>query len=402
MKIAFVPTAFTPQMSGYAGMALPKAMAALDSTEVHVIAPNLNVYYNNPDYSAIYERFLGPAVTPCGTQIVNGFTLHRLPHVKARGQVYIRGLGKLLKALKPDVVHAWIPNGPISLRLALLKPFLRFHFFTGQHTTKSVFPLANQSQISLSDWAKVFCTRFAPGRLISWASEGCYAATIDCGELAVRFMGVQKRKCFLRHLGVDTELFHPPGTIDEQSERDRMRRELGFSGRDVICLYTGRLAVDKNPLCLARAINRLRDAGRPFAGLFIGDGPQQTDIESCSGCRRIQFRDYGELPPFYRLADIGVWPTQESTSMLDAAASGLPVVVSDRLVAHERIDGNGLTYRQNDPADLARVLALLEIEDERRKLGDIGRRRMVELFSWSAVARRTLADFERVMQRGRR
>jgi hypothetical protein len=142
MKIAFVTTAFTPQMSGYAGMALPKAMAALGDTEVHVISPNLNVYHSIPDYSLIYERFLGPAETLCGTQLLNGFTLHRLPHWKVKDQVYIRGLGRVLHALKPDVVQAWIPNGPVSMQLAMLKPFLGFRFFTGQHTTKSVFPLA--------------------------------------------------------------------------------------------------------------------------------------------------------------------------------------------------------------------------------------------------------------------
>jgi glycosyltransferase involved in cell wall biosynthesis len=393
MKIAFVTTAFTPQMSGYAGMALPKAMAALGDTEVHVISPNLNVYHSIPDYSLIYERFLGPAETLCGTQLLNGFTLHRLPHWKVKDQVYIRGLGRVLHALKPDVVQAWIPNGPVSMQLAMLKPFLGFRFFTGQHTTKSVFPLANQAQISLNDWARVFCTRIIPGRLISLVSDGCYAATSDCGEIAVRFMGVQKRKCFIRNLGVDVELFHPVTTTDDLSERERMRRELGFLKSEIVCIYTGRLAVDKNPLCLAQAIKLLRESGQSFTGLFIGDGPQKTEIEACLGSCCLPFRAYSELPSYYRLSDIGVWPTQESTSMLDAAASGLPIVVSDKLVACERIDGNGLSYRQNDPADMARALATIATGVERKKLGMIGRQRMVESFSWNAIARRTLNDF---------
>jgi glycosyltransferase involved in cell wall biosynthesis len=399
MKIAFVTTAFTPQMSGYAGMALPKAMAALGDTEVHVISPNLNVYHSIPDYSLIYERFLGPAETLCGTQLLNGFTLHRLPHWKVKDQVYIRGLGRVLHALKPDVVQAWLPNGPVSMQLAMLKPFLGFRFFTGQHTTKSVFPLANQPQIGLKDWVTVFCTRIAPGRLISWASNGCYAATSDCSEVAVRFMGVQKKKCLTRSLGVDVELFHPVTTTDDLCERERMRQKLGFSNNEIVCLYTGRLAVDKNPLCLAQAIERLRVSGRSFAGLFIGDGPQKIEIEACEGCRCLPFQNYSELPPFYRLADIGVWPTQESTSMLDASASGLPIVVSDRLVARERIEENGLTYLQGDSSDMSCVLASLEAESFRHRLGDNGRRRMVEIFSWSAVARRTIADFARAVEK---
>ena len=50
-----------------------------------------------------------------------------------------------------------------------------------------------------------------------------------------------------------------------------------------------------------------------------------------------------ELPRFFRSADIGIWPTQEFMSMLDAAACGLPIVVNDTLKAVERIEGNGLT-----------------------------------------------------------
>jgi len=395
MKIVFVATAFTPEMSGYAGMALPKAIATLPGVKVHVIAPNLNVYHDNPEYPAIYEPFLGPAETLCGTQQINGFTLHRLQHWKYKGQVFIRGLGKKLRALEPDVVHAWIPNGPVSLQLAFFKMFIPYIYFTGQHTTKSVFPLANQPKIGLLDWLKVFTTRMAPGRIISWATYGCYAATSDCGDIAVRFMGVPAQKCLIRNLGVDVELFHPASASDELSQREKMRQELGFDVDAIVCLYTGRLADDKSPLCLAQAIEKLRAEGAPFMGLFIGDGPQKSAIEACAGCVVLPFRDYSELPPFYRMVDVGVWPTQESTSMLDAAASALPIIVSDRLQAKERVDGNGLMYKQNDSEDLTRVLKLLISEDIRRNLGATGREKMIQTFSWKAIAKRTLADFER-------
>lgn len=397
MKVAFVTTAFSQQMAGYAAMALPKAMAALGTAEVHVVAANLNVYWSNPDYERIYGAFLGPAVTACGTSVVDGYTLHRLPHYRILGQVGIRGLRRALAAIRPDVVQAWMPAGPVSLRLATLKPRLGFRLFTAQHTTKSVFPLANAPRVGPLAWARIFATRFAWGRLVSWMSDGCYPATVDCGEVATRFMGVQPGKCRIRNLGVDSDIFHPATTPDELAERARRRGELGFAPGDIVCLYTGRLAADKDPLCLARAIDRLRRRGLPFAGLFIGDGPQLDEIGRCAGCHRLPFRDYRELPPFYRLADVGVWPTQESTSMLDAAASGLPIVVSDRLVARERIDGNGLTHRQGDADDLADVLATLAPAEVRQRLGATGRQRMVDLFSWTAVARRTLDDFTRTM-----
>jgi glycosyltransferase involved in cell wall biosynthesis len=115
----------------------------------------------------------------------------------------------------------------------------------------------------------------------------------------------------------------------------------------------------------------------------------------------LPFRPHRELPPYYRAADIGVWPTQESMSMLDAAACGLPIIVNDTLLAKERIEGNGITYRLNDAGDLAEKIRWLSDPGRRRELGDTGARRMIELFSWGALARHRLADYEAAAGRRR-
>ncbi len=81
-------------------------------------------------------------------------------------------------------------------------------------------------------------------------------------------------------------------------------------------------------------------------------------------------------------------------SMLDAAACGVPIIVNDTLLATERIEGNGITYRLNDVADLADKIRLLSDPARRRQLGDAGARRITELFSWNAIARHRLAEYE--------
>ena len=134
--------------------------------------------------------------------------------------------------------------------------------------------------------------------------------------------------------------------------------------------------------------------GMAVRGLFIGNGPQSETIAACEGCTLLPFRPHRELPPYYRAAEIGVWPTQESMSMLDAAACALPIIVNDTLIARERIEGNGITYRLNDADDLAEKIRWLSDPDRRRALGSTGARRMIELFSWGAIAQRRLADYE--------
>jgi glycosyltransferase involved in cell wall biosynthesis len=139
--------------------------------------------------------------------------------------------------------------------------------------------------------------------------------------------------------------------------------------------------------------------GAPYGGLFIGHGVQAEAIKAQPGCVVHPFVPVEELPLYYRASDIGVWPTQESTSMLDAAACGLPIVVNDTLVAVERIDGNGITYRLNDVDDMIRALLSLRDPASREKLGAVGAKRMVNEFSWTLLARRRLKDFEAALTR---
>src|SRR5205085_1871212 len=110
----------------------------------------------------------------------------------------------------------------------------------------------------------------------------------------------------------------------------------------------------------------LASLGQPYRGLFVGNGIQARAIQSCPGSVTRPFVPVHELRNYYRAADVGVWPTQESLSMQDAAACGLPIVANDTMAATERLDGNGAVYKLNDLEDLVGVL--LELRDpETRK-----------------------------------
>jgi glycosyltransferase involved in cell wall biosynthesis len=194
-------------------------------------------------------------------------------------------------------------------------------------------------------------------------------------------------------LGVDTELFHPVAAPDEAEARRELRKRLGFGEEEIICIYSGRFTPDKNPLLLARAIAELNRAGEPFRGLFVGHGAQGEEIARCPGCTVHPFVPVGELAAFYRASEIGIWPTQESMSMLDAAACGLPVIANDRMGAPERLEGCGLQYRLDDTGDLAEKIRSLRGAEMREKLGSHGARRMKEEYSWETIAARRFADY---------
>lgn len=393
MRVVIISETYSKNM-GYSENSLPKALAKL-GVEVHLITANLPPYYNLPDFHKIYSSFTGLDKEHIETEKVDGYTVHYLLHKKRLGYIRIEGLFTKLKSLRPDVVQTFAVISWIPLDSAIAKLFIGFKLFTGSHTAASMFPLAKR-KISLFDKELIRCivTRFVPGRLVSFFTEKCYCVTTDCADIAKRFFGVQKRKIEIMHLGVDTEFFSPVNSGKTESERAAIRKQFGVSPSDILCVYTGKLTSEKNALILAQAIERLRVMGKPFHGLFIGEGVQREIIQSYPSCTTLPFMPFNELASFYRAADIGVWPTNESTSMLDAAACGIPIIISDGVIYREHVLGNGLVYKMNNLDDLVNTLLSLRDPLERQRLGAIGAKKMKQEFSWETVAKRRLKDYE--------
>lgn len=396
MKIALVFPTFSKNM-GYMGNMLPKYLAR-QGVEVHVVAMDLPHNYYMKDFKETYKNFDSANPLLAGTvEEYDGYTLHILPHRQRFGQIQMVGLWEKLRFLRPDIVQTFNAIGSIPLDVALAKPFIDYKLFTGNHTTASVFPLANyHNYSSFLSKEKIINTlvRFIPGRVVSFFTEKCYAATIDCGDVAVRFFGVPQNKIEILNLGVDTEIFKPATLEEEKQKSQKLRQKFNFLSNEIVCVYAGKFSEDKNPLLLANAISHLIDQGEPFRGLFIGNGVQGEAIQSCKGCIVHPFVPVHELGNFFRCANIGVWPTQESTCMIDAAACGLPIVVNDTLAAVERIEGNGLTYKLNDLMHLIQVLLSLRDSEIRQKLGSFGAIKMARDFSWETLAKRRINDYQ--------
>ena len=379
---------------GYSNTMLARYLARLGA-DVHYVTTDLPVYHKDQGARSAYRQFTADAtLRPGDRERYDGYTVHCVPHRKLLGAPLLLGLHDTLRGIRPDIVQLYMNAGWVPLQAVCSKLALKFKLFTAAHTTVSVFPLA-QGRVPIWDPGRIknLLARVVPGRIVNAWVERCYAATDDCAQVAIRFYGATLDKVAVVPLGVDTENFYPARSSQEAQQRSTLRASLGFDPNDLVCIYTGQFSDAKNPRVLAQAVTALRAMGEPVRAVFIGNGVQRPYLEACEGCVVLPFMPHRELPPYYRAADIGVWPTQESMSMLDAAACGLPIIVNDTLLARERIEGNGVTYRLNDSADLARQILLLRDPCRRAELGAIGARRMVELFSWDSIARRRLAEY---------
>jgi glycosyltransferase involved in cell wall biosynthesis len=398
VKVVLLSEVFSKKM-GYLGNLLPKYLARL-GVEVHLVTMDLPPYHHIKDFKETYAKFSDPQeLVPGAVEAYEGFTLHVLAHRNVLGYMRMGGLRKKLSSIRPDIVQTMAAIGWIPLDAAACKPFLGYELFTGCHMTASVFKLANR-ELPWWNRERLQCalTRAFPGRLASLFTQKCYAATEDCALIASRYFGVQSEKVEVMYLGVDTEHFYP--VISETMARDRfeLRRQLGFKEDEVVCIYTGKFTDDKKVTMLAEVVERLRANGQSLRAMFIGDGPQRKILEEYSSSVILDFLPFVKLAPYYRAADIGVWPGNESTSMLDAAACGLPIVISDEVHYRAPVEGNGRVFKRDSSQDLERVLLELGQPQTRQRLGSSGAERMARDFSWESLARRRLRDYEEALR----
>lgn len=398
MKIVVVSDWFAEKM-GYADNFLPKALASLGA-EVHVITSNVQPYFNAPFYKEIYEPYIGPGVVDCGVKELDGYTLHRLPHGQWRGRLRIRGLLQRVRRIKPQIVQTFDTYCPSTYELSWAKPVMGYKLSHASHIHASVFPPMTQ-WIGIRKRFEWLAYAATLGRFVSLMAEKCYPISTDAADIIIQFFGFQPKKISICSLGVDTELFAPAVTTSLLEEREHLRHELGFAPTDIVSVYTGRFSADKGPILLAQALRRLVQEGRPVRGLFVGSGQKEEldAINASPGCVIHPFVPVRDLPKFYRAADIGVWPKQESTSQLDAAACGLPLILSDRIQVRERVDGNGLLYSESDAGDLAKQIWKLSEPALRQEMGQRGVEKIRESFSWRHIAKERLQDYEAALAR---
>lgn len=131
-----------------------------------------------------------------------------------------------------------------------------------------------------------------------------------------------------------------------------------IAGKNSIFAFIGRLSAEKGIEVLVAAAKR---ADVPL--LFIGDGPMRTVAEA-GGLNRVtgwvpRHEVMRQLDTVRCLAFPSLWPETYGLSVVDAAARGVPSIVSDIAGIAEWID-HGRTGWQTAVGDIGRLAACLE------------------------------------------
>jgi glycosyltransferase involved in cell wall biosynthesis len=182
------------------------------------------------------------------------------------------------------------------------------------------------------------------------------------------------------------------------------------AGAPVRILCAARLIERKGQHHLLAAAQVLKARGIDhFTLVFAGTGDFEPALrqqaEQSGLAAHVEFLGFvprTAMPDVYAQADIFCLPSFNegmSMALLEAMASGLPVVVTETGGVDELIDGNGLVVPWANPVRLADGLAGLVLSRaQRAELGARGRT-IAAGFTWPAIARQYLALFDRILAR---
>jgi glycosyltransferase involved in cell wall biosynthesis len=173
--------------------------------------------------------------------------------------------------------------------------------------------------------------------------------------------GLKKNQLKFAPHAIDNERFFHDEHSKEETEK--WRSKLGFTNKDRVILFCGKLEPKKNPLFLVNAIINHNKTNEQKVGLVVvGNGILEAEVTKLASqdnnIKILPFQNQSLMPVIYRLGNIFCLPSQgpEETwglSVNEALASGVAVLVSNKVgCAVDLVSDNvGRIFKSNDYAD---------------------------------------------------
>jgi glycosyltransferase involved in cell wall biosynthesis len=289
----------------------------------------------------------------------------------------------ILRAEKPDIVHAHMPISGFLARLAariagVPKVAYTCHGFLFNHASSS---LPRRGLSFVMEWVAARVTD-----VFLTVSE---AEARDARRLHIAAHAEAVRN------GRDPAVFRP-----DPAARERIRAELGVPWDRVVIIAVSRLVWHKGYPELAAAMRSVPGAELWVVGerLDSDRGADMAALLRASGLGyRLRMLGYRtDIPALLAAADIFTLPSRFEglpMSVIEAMLTGLPVVATNvRGPAEQVVDGvTGLSVPAGDAPALGSALGRLARDpDLRAGMGQAGRQRALDCYDEAKVLSRTL------------
>lgn len=270
-----------------------------------------------------------------------------------------------------DILHVHHPflSGRLALRYA--RP-LRIPIIFTNHTRYDLYAQA---------YLPMMPEEISDGLLKAYMPSFCAAVDLVISPSA----GMEK---ILRQLEVQSPIEVVPNGVELDRYLDAEplpRTDFGFTDDDVLLIYVGRVANEKNLDFLLRAFNAVAQTFDHARLLILGDGASREELETLASelglSSRVHFAGmvpYDSLPAYLAMCDAFVTASVTEVhplSVIEAMGAGLPVLgIHSPGVSDTVVDGVTGFLSQEEAADFAvKMTRLIMDRGLRKKMGAAAR-----------------------------
>lgn len=317
LKIAIVTETWPPEINGVA-LSLLQLCKGLQKLGHKILLIRPQQQQSCADFS------------PHSECLVKAQKIPKYKHLQF-GWPQILKVRQAMESFAPDIVHV-VTEGPLGLAAQQAAKIQKIPVSSGFHS-------------SFQEFGRFFDLSYLVKSIqqyLTWFHNNTALTIVPSRdtEKALRAFGVT---CPLRVVGrgVDTTAFHPRHRSAE------LRRQWNCDKNTRVMLYVGRLSPEKSIQVIVEAYFAIAPTERKNVRLVIvGDGPERQALEAlnCDGSIIFTGNLHGQrLHQVYASADVLCFASTTETFgnvVLEAMASGLPVIAYDYACAHQHIKHN--------------------------------------------------------------
>lgn len=353
MRIAFFTDSFYPKVNGvanYVGVVTRGLISA--GHEVMIVAPR----WDRTSESKVKQFVPGAKLV-----LVPGVRPFFYPELKM-GTPTLKEMGKVTKFL-PDILHFHTP-ALMGLEATLMAKMLKIPLVTTFHTY--YMEPETFAAIGLREHGPV--SKLLQDSL--WRiSEGIHSPS-NAVIAPTRYVGRDLRK---RWKKVQVKVI--PGAVElvafgKHKYRSSFRKKYGLDD-SIVFLSVGRLSAEKHFDVLIAAFSMMLMRHPSARLVFVGGGSARDELEHITRVLGIDYavKFVGEVPykkivehNYYAMGDVFVTPSTWDTqglSVVEAMASGLPVVAFNHRAMPEVIGKGGILVKNLDQYGFATAMGRL-------------------------------------------
>ncbi len=352
-------------------------------------------FFPFPNYAETTQAVLGDRVQKTGVVHEGGVTIVRnKTKLEIFSRVWYKGIAQEVHTFKPDKIIVFGAASPSAIIAAKVAAHIGARLtLVDSHLPSELDRGTLMQQVAKNVFYGIFRLVFA--KKISSVTTQIIAQQDATVALIKNTYGLTSPIQVIPN-GTDVDQYY-----FDKSAGVALRTKLNIPKTAFVVIYTGKIIAAKGVELLLESFSTFHKKVPNSWCVIVGEGPNvykeqcrnKLSGSAAKHCLFVGFEKPLKLRAYYSMADVAVWPLQDSFAMNDAAACELVFIANDTLGDQTRIsNNNAVLYKKSDTQDLASKLEYLYHHPaERKKMGKRGRVLAETVLSWDTIAQQFLA-----------